>query len=143
MMAKLARYYFGYGFVVGGLLFLLMLVATQAAHSGAEAFAAIVLGLVAPVPMFFLGHALRRGWRAAPLLCALAPLLLAIVVARVWGQPQPPRADGVWRSAVFNAEYSRLYFLPGAVVLAVIVLVRALRERVGGVTHTVTGRQSE
>jgi len=125
-MNKLARYYLGYGFVVGGLLFLLLLVGTQAARSSTEATLAILLGLIAPMPTLLVGVALRRNWKSAPILCVLVPVALALVVARVWGRPEPPRTAGELTSAVFNAQYSQLYFLPGLILLGMIVIGRPM-----------------
>ena len=128
-MKKLGDIYFGYGFLVGGVLFLLLLVGTQAAHSTSEALAALVLGLITPIPMLLLGVALRRGWKAAPLLCISAPLLLSFLVLRVWARPQPHWSAGALTSFIFNAEYSQLYFLPCAIVLGAIVAARTMSAR--------------
>lgn len=125
-MKKLGDIYIGYGFLVGGALFLLLLVGTQAAHSTSEAVLALVLGLITPIPMLVLGVALRRGWKAAPLLCIAAPLVLSSLVAHVWARPQPPWSAGALTSFIFNAEYGQLYFLPCAIVLGVIVAARTM-----------------
>jgi hypothetical protein len=114
----------GYGLLVGGGLFLLLLVGTQAARSPAEAILAILLGVIAPVPTLLVGVGLRRGWKIAPALCVLVPVVLAVVVAQVWGRPEPPRTAGLLTSAVFNLEYSQLYFLPGT-ILGLIAMAHA------------------
>jgi hypothetical protein len=126
-MRKLGSLYIGYGSIVGGLLLMLLLVGTQAARSGAEAGLGLLLGIAAPLPMLLLGVALRRGWKPAPILCAVAPIVLITIVARVWGQPQPPREAGLLASFLFNAAYSQLYFLPGTIVLGAIAGVAAMR----------------
>ena len=131
-MNSLGRFYLGYGFLVGAPLFLLLLVGTQAAHSSAEALLAILLGVLAPMPMLLLGVALRRGWKAAPILCIATPVAFSFVVAQVWGLPHPTRADGLLRSAIFDAKYGQLYYLPGMIVLGAVVAIRAtlMRDRV-------------
>jgi hypothetical protein len=115
-MKKLASFYLGYGAAVGGGLFLLALVGTQAAHSAADAISAVLLGLVAPLPMLLPGVALWRGWKAAPIPCIVVPVVMTIGLARVWGRPQPTYFDGALAGFVFNAQYRQLYFLPGAIV---------------------------
>jgi len=101
-MKKLGDTYFGYGFLVGGALFLLLLIGTQAAHSTTEALVALVLGLITPIPMLLLGVAVKRGWKAAPFLCIAAPLVLGFLVAHVWARPQPPWSTGALTSFILT-----------------------------------------
>jgi len=126
-VSRIARWYLGYGAVVGGALLLLLLVGTQAAHSEAEIALAPLLGVVVPLPMLLSGVALRRRWRGAWVLCVVLPLLMGAGVARLWGRPQPPRAAGLLASFVFSAVAAQLYFLPGATVLALLVVARLRR----------------
>ena len=128
-MKKLGRLYLGYAGFVGGPLFLLMVVATQAAHSEAEAVAAVLLGLVTPIPMIAVGIAVYRRWRVAPLLSSATPFALGFMVSRVWGQPQPSRAAGAMKAFLFNLDYSQLYYLPGAIGLGALVVRHVLRRR--------------
>ncbi|MEP6834129.1 MAG: hypothetical protein ABJB74_12075 [Gemmatimonas sp.] len=132
-MHRLARWYLGYSATVGGVLLLLLVVGTQAAHSGAELALAPLLGVIVPLPMLVVGLTVRREWRGAPVLCAMLPLLMMGGLAFVWGRPQPPRASGLGASFLFNAVSAQLYFLPGAIIFGIWGVVRAHRER--GVAH--------
>jgi hypothetical protein len=126
---KLAWFYLGYGFVVGGLLYFLILVGTQAARSETEVVVAMIFGLLPPLPMLVVGYSLRREWKYAQHLALAAPVVMGVLVALVWGMPEPARAAPLTFSLAFNVAISQIYFLPGATVFGLCVLGSALRER--------------
>lgn len=127
-MKKLAWFYLGYGFVVGGLLYFLIPVGTQAVRSEPEVVVAMIFGLLPPLPMLVVGYSLRREWKYAPHLALAVPVVMGVLVALVWGMPEPARAAPDLLTRVQYA-ISRIYFLPGATVFGLCVLGSALRER--------------
>jgi hypothetical protein len=124
-----AWFYLGYGGGVGGLLYFLILVGTQAARSETEVIAALIFGLLPPLPMLVVGYSLRRKWKHAQTLALAVPVVMGLLVALVWQTPEPTRAAALTYSLAFNMAISQIYFLPGAVVFGLCVLGSALREK--------------
>lgn len=128
-MKKLAWFYFGYGGLVGGLLYLLILVGTQAANSQTEVIAALIFGLLPPLPLLVVGYGLRHQWKHAQTLALAVPVVMGLLGALVWQMPAPTRDAALIYSLAFNVVVSQIYFLPGAVVLGLCVLGSALRDK--------------
>ncbi|MEP6619409.1 MAG: hypothetical protein ABJE47_08840 [bacterium] len=126
-LQRLGRFYLLYGAAVGGCLYLLLLVGTQAARSTAEMFAGPALGLVVPLPMILVAVALMQEWRFAVWLAEGVAVLMAGCVFATWTAAEPTRATPVLRSFVFGLVSGQRYFLPGAVILAVLVGITAIR----------------
>ena len=74
----LASCYTIHGAVVGGLLFFVVLINSQAARTALEGNLAIVAVLIQPVPMFITAIVLWRGWRWARLLAVFLPILIGL-----------------------------------------------------------------
>jgi hypothetical protein len=71
---QLARFYTIHGFLVGGVLFVMMAIGSQAARDDTGLWAT----LVQPVPIFIAAAALWIGWRGARLLALSLPFLIAL-----------------------------------------------------------------
>jgi hypothetical protein len=128
-LARLGRAYLIYSLVVGGPLLLLLLIGTQAARSFGEMAAAPLVGLLMPLPMLVVGLALERGRnaRVGVWLAFTVPLLMAAayVAANRW--PQPTRATPLLTAFEYSLFTGQEFFLPGAVVLALLVAQAARR----------------
>jgi hypothetical protein len=75
---QLAPFYTIHGVLVGGALFVVMAIGSQAARTTLDGYMGLAAALVQPLPMFIAAAALWHGWRWARLLSLWLPLLILL-----------------------------------------------------------------
>jgi hypothetical protein len=120
---QLAPFYTIHGVLVGGLLFVVMAIGSQAARD----YMGLWATLVQPVPMFITATALWNGWRGARLLALCLPFLIALCCIErllvLFGQSVPRYRDPF---AIMGDL--QLMNIPGATAFAMIAAGNMLRE---------------
>ena len=120
---QLAPFYTIHGVLVGGVLFVITAIGSQAARDYTGQWAT----LVQPVPMFITATALWNGWRGARLLAICLPFLIALCCIErllvLFGLSVPRYRD----SFAIMGDL-QLMNIPGATAFAMITVGNMVRE---------------
>ena len=96
---------------------LVVLINSQAAGSSSEVVTAFTGALVAPLPMLLLAFAFWRGFRWAPRMTWIYPVVTAFLfaISSLDGRPMSDLAGVAYQFRVF--VIGQIYFLPAATIL--------------------------
>jgi hypothetical protein len=124
---QLAPLYTIHGVLVGGVLFVVMAISSQAARTTVDGCMGLAAALVQPVPMFIAAAALWHGWRSARLLSLCLPLLIVLFCL--------PRLEVLlglsvprYRNPLAIFGDLQMMNIPGATVFAIVTVYNMLWE---------------
>lgn len=128
---KIGQWYLVAGALIGGPLGLLLVVGTQAARSSAEMYLGFLSAALQLVPMMGLGLAIERDQRWARWAALVFPLAIAGAQVVLRSYPPPRRGDafGETYATVYYLVYGQRYYLPFALLLAVVIVHAIVAER--------------
>jgi hypothetical protein len=128
---KIGQWYLAAGAVIGGPLGLLLLIGTQAARSSAEMYLGFLSAALQLVPMMGLGLAIEREQRWARWAAIVFPLAIAVAQVVLRSYPVPRRGDALGDSyaMVYYLVYGQRYYLPFALILAIVIVRAIVAER--------------
>lgn len=128
---RIGQWYMVLGAIIGAPLGFLLLVGTQAAHSRAEMYLGFLSAALQLAPMIGLGFALEKEQRWARWAAIAFPLLILAGQVMLRGHPVPsvanPRGDAY--DTVYYLVYGQRYYLPFALIMAVVIVHAILKER--------------
>jgi len=128
---RIGRWYMILGTMIGAPLGLLLVVGTQAARSSAEMFLGFASAALQLVPMIGLGFAIEKEQRWARWAAVAFPVLILVGQLVLRGHPLPSRANprGDMYDTTYYLVYGQRYYLPFALIMAVVIVHALVRER--------------
>lgn len=116
-LSGFAAPYLGCALVFGLFLGFVALINSQGSGSSSEVVTAFMGALVAPMPMLLLAFAFWRGFRWAPRMTSIYPVVTALLfaISSLDGRPMSDLSGVAYQFRMF--VIGQIYFLPAATIL--------------------------